>query len=103
MARNPVVEGPIVRQAVVRLNAATSGLGIGVLMGVGLFVATMWLVIKGGPEPGQHLGLLNQFLPGYSVSVGGAFLGSFYAFVFGYCGAFLVAKIYNKLARSSAT
>ena len=46
-----------------------------------------------------HLSLLGQFLPGYSVTVAGAFLGSFYAFVFGYCGGFLVARIYNKLAR----
>jgi hypothetical protein len=29
---------------------------------------TIWLVIKGGPNMGQHLQLLGQYFVGYSVS-----------------------------------
>ena len=92
-------ETSAIRRAVLRLNAAMSGLGLGLLLGAGLFVATLWLVFRGGPDTGAHLGLLNQFFPGYTVTVAGAFLGFFYAFVFGYCGGFFIARIYNKLAR----
>src|SRR5690242_3443012 len=34
--------------------------------GVGLFLITAWLLIKGGPHVGQHLQLLSNYFIGYS-------------------------------------
>ena len=36
--------------------------------GAGIFVATAWLVIKDGPQAGQHLQLLSNYFVGYSVT-----------------------------------
>lgn len=81
-----------------RLNAQAWGVSFGLLLGVGLFVATIILVAKGGPNVGQHLGLLREYLPGYRVTVAGAFLGFIYAFVIGYALGRVIGVVYNKVA-----
>lgn len=68
----------------VRINARAWGVATGAVLGLGLFLATLILVWKGGPDVGRHLGRLAFVLPGYSVSVGGAFLGLIYGFFIGY-------------------
>ena len=84
-----------------RLNARAWGIAIGLLLGLGLFIATIVLVLRGGPEVGPHLSLLAVFLPGYSVSVRGAFIGFAYAFFFGYALGRLIGLVYNAMARPS--
>jgi hypothetical protein len=69
------------------------------LSGIGLFLATLWLVIKGGPHPGVHLALLSQYFPGYSVSWAGGLVGFFYAFLIGFLTGALLGFVYNKIAR----
>jgi hypothetical protein len=86
-------------RAVVRFNALLMGTILGLLFGVGLFVATAWLVIKGGPHPGPHLALLGQYFPGYTVSWIGSFLGLIYGFLTGFLSGSVVGALYNKLAR----
>lgn len=93
------VENQLIEQRVLRLNAIASALGLGLLCGVTLFLATMFLALRGGPWTGEHLGLLSQYFPGYTVSVGGSFLGFFYAFIVGGAAGHLLAWIYNRLAR----
>ena len=88
----------IVRRATVRLNAQSWGVSFGLLCGLTLFAATLFLVVKGGENVGQHLGLLSVFLPGYRVSVMGAFLGFVYLFVIGYALGRLVGLVYNTLS-----
>lgn len=82
---------------ILRLNGRAWGIATGLLMGGGLFLATVLLVIKGGPDPGRHLALLRVFFPGYQVTVGGAFIGFIYAFVVGYALGRIVGGIYNRL------
>src|SRR5262245_22632752 len=65
---------------VARLNTITTGISFGLLGGLGIFVATLWLVLKGGTRIGPHLGLLANYFPGYRVT----FLGSFIGFVYGF-------------------
>jgi hypothetical protein len=67
-----------------RINARAWGIATGLLFGLGLFIATVVLVIKGGADVGAHLGRLGHVLPGYDVSVKGAFIGLIYGFVIGY-------------------
>lgn len=88
------------RTTLLKLNARAWGIALGLLMGLGLAIATIVLVMRGGGVVGPHLSLLALFLPGYSVSVGGAFIGFAYLFVIGYAIGRLIGLVYNKLARS---
>ena len=71
----------------IRLNIKLLGLVFGLVSGLVLFFITLLAHIKGG---GEHLNLLSVFLIGYSVSIEGAFIGFFWAFIIGgLSGAFL--------------
>ena len=90
-------EEELLLRAVARLNANVLGLVLGVLLGGLLFVATVFLVLKGGPEPGPHLSLLSQYFPGYSVTLPGALLGFVYGALVGYVAGYAVGAIYNRI------
>jgi ABC-type nitrate/sulfonate/bicarbonate transport system permease component len=70
----------------------------GMVGGVGLSLATAWLVIRGGENVGKHLGLLRYYFPGYSVTWSGTVLGLFYGALVGALVGWLVAWIYNRVA-----
>jgi len=91
-------EEQLIKHAVVRLNGYVLGFVLGAIGALALFVATMWLVLKGGEVVGPHLGLLDNFLPGYSVTVIGSFVGAAYAFVIGYICGYVVTAVYNFIA-----
>jgi hypothetical protein len=80
------------------LNARVLGIVLGLVCGLGLFIATNWLVLKGGEHVGQNLQLLGQYFIGYRVSFGGSLIGFVYGFAVGsICGGFL-GWLYNKIA-----
>ncbi len=83
---------------VLYLDANVSGIVTGLLCGVGLFLATNWLVLKGGVKVGEHLSLLSQYFPGYRVTFGGSLIGFAYAFISGFVGGYSVARIYTWIA-----
>lgn len=85
------------RRAIRRLNARAWGIAGGLLLGIGLFVATNILVVKGGTNVGQHLSLLAIYFPGYRVTFLGSFVGFVYAFVVGYALGRVIGSVYNKL------
>jgi hypothetical protein len=87
-----------VQAALLRLNARAWGISAGLFLGGGLFLATIFLVIRGGPMVGRHLTLLSVFFPGYSVTWLGAFIGFVYAFVLGYALGRVIGSVYNRLA-----
>jgi hypothetical protein len=79
------------------LNAKIVGLALGVIFGLGIFVATNWLVIKGGERVGPHLILLSQYFIGYKVTFLGSLIGAGYGFTLGtICGG-LIGWIYNRI------
>jgi hypothetical protein len=84
-----------VSRAVARIHAAVLALVCAVVGGGVLFIATLWLVIKGGPNVGQHLRLLSWYFYGYSVTWGGAFVGLFWGALFGGAVGWLIGGIYN--------
>jgi len=86
--------------AVILLNGKLLGVVLGFLFGTGLFLATNFLVLKGGPHVGAHLGLLSQFFPGYSVSFWGSIVGFFYMFIVGLLAGIAMGAVYNKVARA---
>ena len=87
-----------VQTSLLRLNARAWGISAGLLLGGGLFLATLFLVIRGGENPGPHLSMLRVFFPGYSVTWLGAFVGFIYGFVLGYGLGRIVGSVYNRLA-----
>jgi hypothetical protein len=82
----------------VRLNAVVQGVATGLIVGLGIFLATNWLVLKGGPVVGPHMRLLDQFFPGYDVTFFGSLLGFTYGFGTGFVAGYLVAAVYNRVA-----
>jgi hypothetical protein len=90
---------PETQRTLARLHARAWGVAAGFLFGFGLFAATLILVMQGGPNMGEHLALLSVFLPGYSVSIVGAFIGGVYAFVIGYAMGRIVGTVYNAAVR----
>jgi len=91
-------EWEIVHTAVARLRARMMAMVFGLVGGTGLLVATVWLLVKGGPNVGQHLNLLGNYFPGYSVTWGGALLGFGYGALVGALMGWSVAWIYNRIA-----
>jgi hypothetical protein len=89
-----------IAKAVVQLNAKLLGIVFGVLLGMGLFLVTIFLVIKGGENVGQHLILLSQFFPGYSVTYIGSLVGFAYGFAVGMVVGSVLGAVYNKVART---
>lgn len=88
----------VLARAVARMRSGVIATVFGMTCGVGLWVATVWLVIRGGSRVGEHLGLLRYYFPGYSVSWGGAFVGLFYGALVGAVAGYVLASIYNRLA-----
>ncbi|HET6268125.1 MAG TPA: hypothetical protein VFG11_10445, partial [Acidobacteriota bacterium] len=72
----------------------------GTVLGIGIFLATIILVIRGGAVVGPNLALLAQYFVGYTVTWGGAFLGLAYGFVVGFLAGYSFATIRNGIVRS---
>ncbi len=89
----------IVMARLMRLNAIVSGIVTGIIVGVGLFGVTIWLVVKGGPVVGPHLALLGQFFIGYKVTFLGSFVGLLYGFGTGFIIGGAIAMLYNYFLR----
>jgi hypothetical protein len=82
-----------------RLNARAWGVAMGLLCGLGLFLATNILLLKGGPVIGPRLALLGVYLPGYKVTFGGSLIGLGYGLVLGFVAGWLMGWVYNSVAR----
>ncbi len=93
-------EEELIQKAVIRLNEKLLGIVLGFLLGVLLFLMTNFLVLKGGPQVGPHLALLNQFFPGYRVTFLGSLIGFCYGFVVGFLVGIVLGAVYNKVARA---
>jgi hypothetical protein len=89
-----------IEKAVVLLNAKLLGIVLGFLSGAGLFLMTIVLVLKKGPNVGAHLSLLSNFFPGYTVSYGGSLLGFLYGFAVGFLAGVILGAVYNKVAKT---
>ena len=70
----------------------------GLLGGTGLWVATVWLLLRGGPMVGKHLRLLGYYFPGYRVSWSGSIIGFVYGALVGALLGGVLALVYNKVS-----
>ena len=89
-----VLEGALT-QVFLKLDRVAMGLSVGMASGALLFLATLALVLKGGPIVGPTLGLLGQYFPGYTVTGPGSVLGLLYGFVSGFVVGWAFAFLRN--------
>lgn len=93
----PTSEEELLRHAVARLRAGVLAVVFALVAGTGLFLATAWLLLRGGEPVGPHLALLGHYFPGYRVTWPGAFLGFAYAAAAGAVVGAAVGWIYNRI------
>ncbi len=89
-----IVLKPLMR-AFSRLDKFGFATALGSVSGLFAFLATIFLVIKGGEVVGPNLRLLNQYFFGYTVTLKGAFIGASYSFLWGFIFGWLVAYLRN--------
>jgi hypothetical protein len=90
-------QSPELSQAVGRIQAGVLALVFGLIGGLGIFLMTVWLLIKGGENVGPHLQLLGQYFIGYSVSWTGSLIGLLYGALVGGLIGWAIGKIYNRM------
>ena len=84
-------------EAFAKLDRTALGVAVGAVLGLGIFTATIFLIIKGGEVVGPNLSLLGQFFLGYTVTLTGAFIGLVYGFVAGFILGWLIGFLRNAL------
>jgi len=84
-------------RAAVKLNTWLLAGVFACVGGLSLFMITYLSLYRGLPQPGHYLNLLGVFLPGYSVSHSGAWVGLFWGALL---GGLLAAMFYRIYARS---
>jgi hypothetical protein len=99
----------VLDRGLARLDPVAMGVAMGAVGGLGLFLSTAILLVKGGGVVGPNLSLLGQFLPDFSVTWTGAAIGlvevGLWGFLTGYAGAWLCNRsmvLYASLLRSRA-
>lgn len=85
----------ILGQTFSRMDKLAFAVATGTAAGLALFLATAWLVVKGGTVVGPHLRLLAQYFPGYTVTFHGSFVAFSYSFFWGFLGGWLFAYLRN--------
>ncbi len=83
------------RRTFTRMDKVAFATALGSLCGLGIFIATLWLIIKGGEVVGPNLQLLGQYFIGYTVTMKGAFAGMGYGFLWGFLFGWIFAYIRN--------
>ena len=81
-----------------RMDTVALSLAMGAVFGLGLFVLTAILLLKGAPPGvpiGPNLSALATFLPGYSVTWLGGIVGVGYGFLIGMAVGFILAVLWN--------
>jgi protoporphyrinogen oxidase len=85
----------LIRDAFARYDAVALGTAVGAVMSVGLFLATAFLMLRGGERVGANLSLLGQVLFGYGMTWPGAITGALEAGALGFGFGYVLAKAIN--------
>ena len=94
-----VIDGAFAR-VFTKLEPVAFGTAIGVVSGISLLTITSLVVFSNPQSAGHLLGLLNQYLPGYEVSLSpGGLLGLLYGFILGFPLGWTIASLRNAAMR----
>ena len=86
--------------ATVKLNTLLFAGVCGLMVGLVLLCATYLSLYRGLPNPGHYLNLLGVFLPGYSVSAEGAWVGLLWGALLGAISGAVIYRIYARGIRA---
>jgi protoporphyrinogen oxidase len=87
--------GEAVDELLDALDPVAMGVAVGTMCGTLLFLATVILLLRGGPVVGPNLALLGQLLPGYHVSLRGSLVGLGYGAALGGFAGWAFARLRN--------
>jgi hypothetical protein len=87
---------------VIRFNLIAVAAALGTICGLLLWLATAILLWRDGENVGAHLGLLGVFLPGYTVSWPGAWIGLIWGFAVGALSGLVLYGAYARHLRRGA-
>ena len=96
--RESDIERTLLMSAFARIDSVAMAAAMGLVLGIGLFLATAILLIKGGPAGvpvGANLSGLGTFLSGYSVSWVGSIVGAVYAVAIGAVVGYVLSVMWN--------
>jgi hypothetical protein len=85
----------LIIQSLARLDPLALGTALGAFGGLVVFLATNFLILKGGDEIGPNLALLYHYFVGYDVTFEGSFIGFVYGFLLGFATGALIAALRN--------
>lgn len=85
-------------KSVMKIDGHRLGIALGAIVAIGLLVTTNWLVFRGTAEESYNAALLSNYLPGYSVSTVGSFVGAIEIFIIFYLLCQFFGWVYNKIA-----
>lgn len=94
IADSPLLEKTLFR-SFARLDKFAFATSCGTLAGLLIFIATIWLIVKGGENVGKHLQLIGHYFIGYTVTIKGAFIAFPYAFFSGFLFGWTFAYLRN--------
>ena len=86
-----------ISRSVARIQTEVLSIVCALIGGLGLFLLTAWLLLKGGENVGSHLQLLANYFPGYAVTWSGSLLGLLYGMLVGGIAGWAIGAIYNKV------
>lgn len=89
----------LIIQTVAKIDCPAFGVAVGVVFGFSIFLATNFLVLKGGEQIGPTFVLLNQYFIGYEVTFAGSFIGLLYGIVMGFLIGWLIAFLRNSIIK----
>jgi glycosyltransferase involved in cell wall biosynthesis len=89
----------VLGQAFAKLDAVALGAAVGAVCGGTVFAMTAVLLVKGGHSIGPNLSLLSQFIPAFSVTWTGSFIGLLSGFGAGFLFGFAFARARNTAMR----
>jgi hypothetical protein len=95
-------EDRVIEIAFAKIDPLALGVAVGVVSGLGIFVASAILLLRSGPVVGPTLSLLGNYLFGFEVTWAGAVVGLFEGGMFGFAMGGLAAGLRNLALKSYA-
>ena len=82
-------------RSLARIDKLGFATALGSISGLIVFLATIFLTLKGGEISSSNLQLLSQYFFGYTATIKGAFIGMAYSFSWGFLFGWLFAYLRN--------
>jgi hypothetical protein len=95
-------EDKVIEIAFAKIDPLALGVAVGVVSGLGIFMASAILLLRSGPVVGPTLTLLGNYLFGFEVTWAGAVVGLFEGGLLGFAVGALAAGLRNRALKAYA-